>query len=220
MPDNRFESPETIGQKSGGKIKVGYGNGKDIELTPDFSQIAINTNTPTISHSGFVTANGTYGLDEKIDLGASYVSDLGFMLKGKYQFLGTKKEVSDFKVALSVHLGGGSESKEESSNTFTKAELDNQFYGGDLIFGYRVNSTFLPFVSVFVDAVSYQVDQTRGTVTTAYKGHSRNIGFTSGAVISLSEKFDLHAEYAGATLKTGEQKKWTNSFGGTLSLTF
>ncbi len=220
MPDNRFESPETRAKKGGAYLKAGAGLGKDVELTPDFSQIAINTERPIITRSGFVTAGGAYAFDERFDLGASYVSDLGFMLKGKYQILGTGKEEKDFKLALSLHVGGGSETKEESSNTFTKAELDNKFVGGDLILGYRINSTVLPYTSFFTDVLSYEVNQTRSTTTTTYKGHSRNLGFTAGTILSLSDVIDFNLEYAGATLKTAQKRKWMNSYGATLIASF
>jgi hypothetical protein len=219
MPDTRFETPETTGKRWGGELNAGYGYGKDVELTSDFSQRWVDTDNPTLKREKFLTAGGRLGIDERIDLGLQVITDLGTLFKAKYQFLGKKGE-KGFQAALSLHGGSGGEKKEETSNTYSKADLDNTVFGGDLILGYRFNEELIGYSSFFSDYLQFEVNQTRGTTTRLFKGKSRNTGGNLGLAACYNGTFVLKAEYAGATLEINNKKMWSNSYGLNLALNF
>lgn len=219
MPDNRFETSETTGKLWGVRAYTGVGNGKNIEMSSDFSQVWADPNNPDLERENFFTFGGELGLHERIDVGLQYVSDLGTLVKGKYQFIGKSGQVG-FQSSVAVHAGGGSEDMSESNHTPTKASLDNSVIGGDLIFGYRFNKVVLIYSSFFHDRFSYDIEQTRGTDTRRFDGNSTNTGGTFGASFLFGETLELTAEYSGANGKSAGNTLWNNSFGAMLGLHF
>lgn len=219
MPDNRFETSETTGKLWGVRAFTGVGNGKNIEISPDFSQTWADPSHPDLERENFFTLGGELGLHERIDIGLQYVSDLGTLLKGKYQFIGKSGQVG-FQSSVAAHAGGGSEDMSESNHTPTKASLDNSVVGGDLIVGYRFNKVVLVYSSLFYDSFSYDIEQTRGADTRKFEGKSANIGGTFGTSFLFGDTLELTAEYSGATGKSAGKKLWNNSFGAVLGLHF
>lgn len=219
MPDNRFETSETTGKQWGVRAYTGVGNGKDIELTSNYSQVWADPDNPNLSRENFFTFGGELGLHERIDVGLQYVSDLGTLLKGKYQFIG-KSGVEGFQTSVSAHAGGGSEEMSETNHTPTKAELSNSVVGVDVIAGYRFNKIVLIYASFFHDSFSYDIEQTRGTDVRKFEGKSKNTGGTFGASFLFGDRLELTAEYSGATAKSANKHLWNNSFGGVLGFHF
>lgn len=219
MPDNRFETSETTGKLWGTHLYAGVGNGKDITLTSSYSQTWADPNNPDLSRENFITLGGDLGLHERIDVGLQYISDLGTVLKGKYQLIG-KSGTEGFQTSIAAHAGGGSESISENYHTPTKAELDNSVVGVDIIAGYRFNKIVLIYASFFHDSFSYDIEQTRGTDTRKFEGKSKNTGGTFGASFLFGNTLELTAEYSGANAKSANQSFWNNSFGGIAGFRF
>lgn len=217
MPDNRFMTPETRGGYGKVALITGYGQGKSIELTPDYSQSWANTQTPLIKDTGFFTIGGNLGLLERLDVGLKYVFDVGIVGTVKFQPIGKSGE-KGLHLALAATAGGGSETKSESNNTPTKAELSNSFFGGDIVLGYRFSESFLFYVSAFRDRASYDLIQTRGTVTRNIDGHSENTGGTVGAQLNLSKTSSLLVEAARGEAVSAHSKSTSTSFGGLLTI--
>lgn len=219
MPDNRFETSETTGKLWGAHLYAGVGNGKDITLSSSYSQTWVDTNNPDLSRENFITLGGDLGLHERIDVGLQYISDLGTVVKGKYQLIG-KSGVEGFQTSIAAHAGGGSEEMSENYHTPTKAKLDNSVIGVDVIAGYRFNKIVLMYMSFFHDSFSYDIEQTRGTDTRKYEGKSKNTGGTLGASFLFGNTLELTAEYSGANAKSAKNSLWNNSFGGVLGFRF
>ncbi len=219
MPDNRFETSETTGKLWGTRLYTGVGNGKDVTVTPDFSQVWADPNDPGFARAGFFLLGGELGMHERIDVGLQHVSDLGTMLKAKYQFIG-QSGVEGFQASVAAHAGGGSEEKSETSQTPTRAELDTSVIGADLIVGYRFNPIVLVYASFFHDSFSYKVNQTMGANQKNIEGKSKNTGGTFGASFLINKTLEITAEYSGATGRSAGDRFWTNSFGGILGLHF
>lgn len=217
MPNNRFETSELAGAYKNVKLYGGYGQGKDVELTQDFSQKWIDTENPVLRRTNFLTAGLDFGLSEKFDVGLQYVADLGIVLKGKMQIIGKKLEPG-FQVAASIHAGGGSEKKKENNHTPTSAELDNSAVGADVIFGYRLNEKFLVYASSFYDSAHYEAVQTRSSTTREYKGNSSNYGATAGGTFFLNKEVEFIAEFARARAKSNSSRLTSSSYGAMVTI--
>jgi hypothetical protein len=215
MPTNRFETSETVGAFRNLKLYGGAGRGKDVELTPDFSTIWVNTQDPVLRNENFLTTGLDFGIFERLDIGIQYVSDLGILLKAKWMIVG-KFFTLGFQIATSVHSGAGGEDKDEGENTPTRANLDYTSAGADIIFGYRFNKTILLYTSAFHDDYEYEVEHTRGTVKKNFKGGSTNTGGTIGASFLFADK----VEFARAKGKSARSNLTSSAYGAMVNLHF
>ncbi|MDO9183905.1 MAG: hypothetical protein Q7U04_15930 [Bacteriovorax sp.] len=214
MHDNHFETPETTGAYGKVAAIMGVGNGKKIELTPDYTYTWASTQNPKIVSEGFFTAGGTLGLQPDIDLGLSYISNLGVVLKGKYQALGKRGEVGP-QVAGVLEIGGANEEKNESTNSM---KLENSMYGANLIAGYRFGVYFLSYFSIFRDNAKYDLKQTKASITQSFKGDSSNTGAAVGVELDLTPSAGFILEFTRAKADSANSKIYTSSFGGTLNI--
>ena len=216
MPDNRFETAEVGAQKTV-KLAGGIGGAKDIELTSDYSQTWVSMDSPRITHEAFVAGGFAYSFIDNLNIGIKYVQDTGLVISSKVQAVGKKGE-KGFQLAGMVHVGGGSEEKDENHSTPTKIEMSNSFVGGDLIFGYRFSKNFSAYSSVFYDKASYKITQTRGSDTRKYDGDSKNTGGNVGLSYDFSEQACLMIEFARAKAQSGGSRLTTSSFGASMNI--
>lgn len=216
MPNNRFQTSE-ITLKKGGSAKVAVGQGNEIEFTPDFSNTWSDVKNPRIKADEFVVGQLSYSFLERFELTAKYLTDLGLIGSGKFQMVGTPGE-EGFQMSGVFQAGGGSETKEEDQVTPTKAELDNYFYGADVILGYRNNKGLVVYTSAFRDQSHFKITQSRGSDVRHYKGKSTNTGGTAGLSYDLSQSASIMFEFARAKAVSADSRLTSSSFGGALTL--
>lgn len=218
MPINRFQTSE-ITTKKGFSAKGGVGKANQIEFTSDFSQVWSDTVNPAITADEFLFGNLSFSFLDRFELSAKYISDVGLAGSGKFQMVGTPGE-KGFQISGIFQAGGGSETKEETDNTPTKAKLSNSFYGYDLILGYRTGKSFLIYTSAFMDHAEYKIKQSRGTDVRNFKGDSKNVGGTAGFSFDMSDNASVQVEFARAKTESGKSFLTSSAYGGAFTFIF
>lgn len=217
MPDSRFITPESSGGFKTFSLETGYGRGKNVVITDDFSTGLARKSDVRLEDAAFLYGRAAMGITEGLDVGLQYLTDEGLALTGKYQLIG-KRGQTGFQMAVAGHAGGGSENKSETDNTPTRGELDTSFIGGDFIIGYRFTPAFQMYTSVFYDDADYDFKQTRGTSSVSFKGGSTNRGATLGAGLNFGNGGKIGVEFSRARGQTSKERLTTSSFGAFLAV--
>ena len=158
MPANRYDSPETMGKQWRAKVATGLGGANNVILTPDFTTMAPNPQSPTFDTATEFQLRAGVAALENLDIEIKTLTALQI----KYQFLGDGRlyaQPGNFSMAATL-AGGWNESQQNGTQLFGSSQryevkLKEGTFDGALIFGYRVNELFLMYGGPFFTLDSY-----------------------------------------------------------------
>lgn len=220
LPNNRFDSPETLGKERNVKIEVAGERNSAIELSSDITGRQINISDPKIDEEYRMRLGAGVGILEDLDIELRATNGL----RVKYQVLGdprSKADTGNIPLAATVGLGYVSEEYSVSGvpTGSGRASIKEYIIDGALISGYRISKQVLFYGGGFYTRDKFHGDFSFGSVTGTYSSAARLYGGNWGAELG-EEKVQFKIEMSHAIARAGSSKSSSNNYSGAVSWTF
>lgn len=191
MIANRFDSPETKGQKSVTVSGI-VSSANHITMVDDYSKEPPRTDKNYLKKSQAIGAGGAVGLTNHLDGGIEIYNNAPFLGYLKYQLLGSnEKESEKENFSISTKLGFGYQSKKEfisslNSTPKASAKLENKIVDFSFIEGYRFSKSALISMAQFITT-----SKVEGDISYPKSGQTYNFSGNGGQYgVSLGLQFD------------------------------
>ncbi len=159
VPGNRFHTPETVGAKKG-SVGIGRAGMGKVELTSDYESYFIEDRDFVLEYSNSLHGSLSYGLIDRVEIGAFYNSDSSTSLFGKIKILDSKVGSNQFLLSGVLSLGFSSDDKSvsESSNN-SSVEVDFTNHDTGLLAGLAFSDRFMIYTGAYYLSMSYEGTQ-------------------------------------------------------------
>src|SRR5690606_11384168 len=130
MPANQFESSEVYG-KTGLRTGLSYRGQSNLELTPNQTLRAPDTETPEIGPTHVLGANSDVGIGKRVEVTYTLLD----LLTGKVQLLGDSKQTAtagNISLSIAGTIGGLKNTEEDTAWFSTRryrTEMHRTVYG-------------------------------------------------------------------------------------------
>lgn len=188
MQGNRFQSSEVYG-KSALQLGGSYLGQSNVELTPDITLYAPNSQAPNIGPTHVFTVDAGVSIGERVEVQYK-IPDIA---TGKVQIFGESKQKAtdgNISAALIGSIGGLKDTEEDTGITGQryKNSLDRKVYGLQFVAGYRPSSILNFYTGPFYEYGKYNgTYDVIGVSSVGYSGSARNHGAVLGLELGTPE---------------------------------
>lgn len=217
IPLSRMQSSESEGGQQG-SLQVGLHEVEEVVITTSISTVSVSSSSHAVSPLLAVGAAGSYGIFERLDLGADIEWGVIPVFFTKFQLIGdSKRQAKTGNVSFSLLAGIGNEASTTDNDTgvFNTGPGTIQRDASTLleagaIFGYRTSSTSLLAVgsSVLWQTIEGSQNLASGGNGIHFINHSRYTEIHGLGYFTFSDNSE-RSYFLTPSLQWG----WTDTFG-------
>lgn len=201
VPGNRFITPETQGDAFRGSIEIQQNQSSHLKIDTSDRKVDNGVIYDPVTRTGFMASNSIF---DQFDILWTHTGGSNSLIGGKFQFLGESRvaKAAGHKGSLAILFGGNEHESDDENFEF---ELTGREYL--LLYGYRINETILPYMSLSLANYSFNGKITSGSLKGLEPEYATNSkALNTGFEFSFDAFFaKLEATYQ--QLETDDTKK-------------